>query len=551
VPARSNPLARSAVQATLTCTGISLDRGAEPVLRDISFRVTPGTCLGVIGPNGVGKSTLLRVLAGLEVPDSGKVTIVPAGATCTYVDQERHPTPGETVRHALLRRSGIEAAEKELQSAAEAMSGGDPAAIERYSEALERISSLGMDTGSSVDAALSDAGLEMLAERDTTVLSGGEAAKLALAAASLAPGDILLLDEPTNDMDFEGLARIEELVTSRHAATVVVSHDRAFLERTVTSVLELEEHGHTARLFEGGWAAYEEERATALRHASDAYSTYDSQRRRLEDRARREREWATTAVRKEKRAPRDNDKAQRDFRINRTERLASRARRTERATERLEVVEKPWEGWQLRFTISETQRAGDVVCRLDGAVIVRGDFRLGPIDLQVSWGERLAVTGRNGAGKSTLVAALLGRATLSEGSWHIGPGVVVGELGQERVSLSGTRTLLEAVSDRCSLTTTEARTLLAKFGLGAQHVIRPGTSLSPGERTRAELATFQARGVNLLVLDEPTNHLDLPAIEQLEEAIESFGGTIILVSHDRRMLEQVRLTRRVGLGEST
>jgi ATPase subunit of ABC transporter with duplicated ATPase domains len=394
---------------------------------------------------------------------------------------------------------------------------------------------------------MSEAGLEGLSGRDTSVLSGGEAAKLALCAVALSPADILLLDEPTNDLDFEGLARLEDLVVSRRGATVVVSHDRAFLERTVTAVLELDEHDHTASLFEGGWQAYEEERATARRHAEEAYAVYDARRRGLEARARREREWATTGVRKEQRAPRDNDKAQRDFRINRTENLAARARRTERQAERLEAVDKPWEGWQLHFTINETHRSGDVVARLDGATIARGGFRLGPIDLQISWGERLAIVGRNGAGKSSLVAAILGRIPLEQGARHLGPGVVVGELGQERRALSQATTLLEAVSARLDLTNTQARTLLAKFGLGADHVTRPGASLSPGERTRAELATFQARGVNLLVLDEPTNHLDLPAIEQLEQALESFGGTIVLVSHDRRLLEQVRLTRRVEL----
>ena len=175
---------------------------------------------------------------------------------------------------------------------------------------------------------------------------------------------------------------------------------------------------------------------------------YDSRRRSLDARARREREWATTGVRKEQRTPRDNDKAQRDFRINRTEKLASRARRTEREAERLEVVDKPWEGWQLRFTINETHRSGDVVARLDSAVIVRGDFRLGPIDLQISWGDRLAIVGRNGAGKSTLVAAMLGRIPLAGGARHLGPGVVVGELGQERRALSQDTTLLDAVCAR-------------------------------------------------------------------------------------------------------
>jgi ATPase subunit of ABC transporter with duplicated ATPase domains len=554
MPVRPNSLSRSVAQgahaaATLVCRDVCLDRGAQPVLAHVSFTVGPGTCLGVVGPNGVGKSTLLRVLAGIEVPDSGTVELAPRGASCVYVEQERVADTArtETVRQALVRRSGVEQAVEELNRAAAGLGAGEPGAHDRYEIALERVASFGSDHDAAVDAALSDAGLTELSERAVAVLSGGEAAKLALSAMAVAPADILLLDEPTNDLDFEGIARLEDLVASRRGATVVVSHDRAFLERTVTSVLELYENDHTASMFEGGWQAYEGERATARRHAQEAYALYSERKKALDSRARREREWATTGVRKEQRSMRDNDKAQRDFRINRTEKLAARARRTERESERLEVVDKPWEGWQLRFTINESHRSGDVVARLDAAVVVRGDFRLGPIDLQISWGDRLVVVGRNGAGKSTLLAAMLGRIQLAEGAQHLGPGVVVGELGQERRALSGSTTLLEAVCTRLGLTTTEARTLLAKFGLGPDHVTRSGASLSPGERTRAELATFQSRGVNLLVLDEPTNHLDLPAIEQLESALSSFGGTVVLVSHDRRLLEEFHLTRRIEL----
>ena len=283
--ARSNSRTPSAVNATLVCSGVSFDRGAEPVLRDVSFTVGAGTCLGVVGPNGVGKSTLLKVLAGLEVADSGKVLITPSRASGVYIEQERHPVPGETLRQALVRRSGIGAADQELKRAAVDMAAGEPGAAERYADALESMSLLGTDAESAVDAVLADAGLEAIADRETTVLSGGEAAKLALAAVALAPADILLLDEPTNDLDFEGLERIERLVTSRTGPTVVVSHDRAFLERTVTSVLEIDEHDHKGHVFEGGWAAYEEERATALRHAQEAYQTYESQKRKLDRRA--------------------------------------------------------------------------------------------------------------------------------------------------------------------------------------------------------------------------------------------------------------------------
>jgi ATPase subunit of ABC transporter with duplicated ATPase domains len=183
--------------------------------------------------------------------------------------------------------------------------------------------------------------------------------------------------------------------------------------------------------------------------------------------------------------------------------------------------------------------------RLEHAVIERGDFRLGPVDLEIGWGERLAIVGPNGSGKTSLLLALLGRLPVVEGQRRIGPGVVVGELEQGRGAFAGETTLLDAFTAETGLIVSEARSLLAKFGLGAEHVVRAGTSLSPGERTRAGLAVFAARGVNCLVLDEPTNHLDLPAIEQLEQALDGYDGTLLLVTHDRRLLEAVHLTRTV------
>ena len=218
-------------------------------------------------------------------------------------------------------------------------------------------------------------------------------------------------------------------------------------------------------------------------------------------------------------SPRDNDKAQRDFRINRTERLASRARRTERALESLEVVEKPWEGWELRFDIRQAARSGDVVVRLEDAVVERGAFTLGPLTLDIGWAERVALVGPNGSGKTTLVDALLGRLPLARGTRRMGPSVVVGELAQDRRLLQAAAPLASSFAAATGLPPDHARSQLAKFGLGADAVLRPASSLSPGERTRAELAAFAALGVNFLVLDEPTNHLDLPAIEQLESAL--------------------------------
>jgi ATPase subunit of ABC transporter with duplicated ATPase domains len=537
-----------APHATLVAQHLTLARGDRLVLDDVSLTVAPGMCIGVVGANGVGKSTLLSVLAGRLEPDTGSVRRDPPRATVGLLDQEQRAVPGETVRAALARRTGVAAAEAELSATAAALGRGHQDAEDRYAAALERFVALsGGDLDARIDATLADLGVPGVAERVATTLSGGQAAKVALAAIELSRFDITLLDEPTNDLDFAGLDRLGGFVTSRHGGVVVVSHDRAFLEATVGPVLEIAEHDHRAHLFGGGWAAYLDQRETDRRHAEEAYRVYESQRAQLKARARTEREWATQGVRREKRRPRDNDKAQRDFRVNRTEQQASRARRTERALESLERVDKPWEGWRLEFTIEQAPRSGAVVARLEDAVIARESFRLGPVDLEIGWAERVALVGPNGAGKSTLVEALLGRLPLDQGRQHLGSSVVVGELGQDRSAVSSTASIVDRVVGRCRLTSTEARSLLAKFGLGVDQVARPASSLSPGERTRAELATFQGLGVNFLVLDEPTNHLDLPAIEQLESALASFGGTLLLVSHDRALLDAVQVTRTIDV----
>ena len=384
----------------------------------------------------------------------------------------------------------------------------------------------------------------------TAALSGGQRARSALAALLLSRHDVLLLDEPTNDLDFDGLERLEQFLGGRGGALVVVSHDRAFLERIVTSVVDIDEASHRATVYGGGFTTYLESKATARRHAEEAYGTYVSERDRLRSRERQQREWATVGVAKAKRSPRDNDKAQRDFRMNRTEKQASKVRITEKALENLEPVDKPFEGWQLHLDLAAARRSGDVVARLSGAVVRRGGWQLGPVDLEVRWADRLAIVGPNGSGKTTLLGALLGRAELAGGDRWMGPSVVIGELGQERRRFSGgDGTLLDAFLGAAGgdLATAPARSLLAKFGLGPSHVLRRAASLSPGERTRAELALLAGRGTNCLVLDEPTNHLDLPAIEQLEEALEGWEGTLLLVTHDRRLLESVRVTEHVEL----
>jgi ATPase subunit of ABC transporter with duplicated ATPase domains len=534
--------------ATVVARDLTKSFGPHLVLDRVTCTISPGSRIGVVAPNGTGKTTLLRLLAGLDRPDAGVVERQPQRATVGLLAQEPERRPAETLAAFLARRTGVRAAEVELDLASVALADGEHGAGDRYADALDTYLGLGgPDFDARVGEVLAEVGLDATRSGVAmTDLSGGQAARAALAALLLSRYDVFLLDEPTNDLDFSGIDRLERFVHGLGAGCVIVSHDRAFLDRTVTTVLELDEHAHTAKEFRGGWAAYLDERAVERRHAEEHYDTYVARRDELRGRAQRESEWAHQGVNKAKKSG-ETDKYIRHFNRASSERVAAKAKQTERMMDRLDPVEKPWEGWELRLEFSEAPRAGAVVARLAAAVVTRGDFVLGPIDLEIGHGERVALVGVNGSGKSTLLGALLGELELESGDRHLGPGVVVGTLDQRRARFVGDDGLLDAFVGDTGLAQTEARSLLAKFGLVAEHVARSVGSLSSGERTRAELARFVARGVNCLVLDEPTNHLDVTAIEQVEQALESFSGTIILVTHDRALLDAVPLTRRVEL----
>jgi ATPase subunit of ABC transporter with duplicated ATPase domains len=516
---------------TLAAAGITKSHGAHVVLAGVDLVVPPHARIGLVGPNGAGKSTLLDLLAGIDTADAGAIRRNPPTLAVGHMPQERDPRPSETLRAYLERRSGVGAAAAVMDGLA-ARLGNEPHLTVAYSEALDAyLERGGADFEARASAVLAELGLGIELERPLAGLSGGEAARAALASILLSRYDVLLLDEPTNDLDFAGLERLEVFLAGFDGSAVVVSHDRAFLDRTVTRIVELDEWTHGAREYAGGWSEYEAERARRLARHRERWEGYVSERERVEEQAQRMQRWEERGYGQGRKKKKSKD-VKKAF---------------AKKLDRLEAVEKPYEPWELRLGLAAATRSGDVVVRLERAEVVRGAFRLGPLDLEVSWGERLAITGPNGSGKTTLLDALVGRLPLDAGTRWAGPGVVLGDLEQRRATFTGYEPLLGAFVRESGLLVEEARTLLAKFGLGANDVLRAGASLSPGERTRAVLALLAARGVNCLVLDEPTNHLDVEAIEELERALDGYDGTVLLVTHDRVLLERFGATRTVDL----
>jgi ATPase subunit of ABC transporter with duplicated ATPase domains len=448
---------------TLAATDITKSYGADLVLDGVSLVVPPRARIGVVGPNGIGKSTLLRVLVGLEEPDSGRVTRRPPHLSVRYLAQERG-------------RRGA---------------------------------------------------------------SGGEAAREALYEILDAHDDVLCLDEPTNDLDFPGLALLERFVHRTPSAIVVVSHDRAFLERVVNRVVEFEAETRRVREFAGGWAGYERAREEARHRHERQYAQYRQERERF-DALLRERRGEARGGAKLAKASGGADRRG-------TRALSQKVRQAERRLEQLEAVEKPWQPWRLQFAFDAPSRGGKVVARLQRAVVERGGFRLGPVDLELRHGDRLAIVGPNGSGKTTLLEALVGELELAEGTRTIGRATRFGVLAQDRALFARDEPVLAPFRDQTGLSETEARTLLARFALFADELVRPARSLSPGERTRVSVALLAAEGANALVLDEPTNHLDLEAIEELEAALAGYEGTVVLVTHDHRFLEAFGVTRTLTL----
>ncbi|MGP9488025.1 ABC-F family ATP-binding cassette domain-containing protein [Glutamicibacter sp. AOP5-A2-7] len=532
--------------ATLVAKDLAGGHADRTLFSNLSFTLSPGEVYGIVGANGAGKTTLLRLLAGVDEPMVGSVSTAPDGAFIGWMPQEHERIAGESIAAYLARRTGCAQATAAMEATAEALGSGDPGADDAYAVAFEHwMASGAMDLEDRAPGVLAELGFELPTDSLMTALSGGQVARIALAALLLSRFDLVLLDEPTNDLDLAGLQRLESFITSLRAGVVLVSHDREFLARCTTGIVELDLAQHQVAVYEGGYDSYLEEREINRRHAREAYEEFAGKKADLVSRARTQREWSSQGVRNAMKKNPDNDKLRRKASNESSEKQAQKVRQMESRIKRLEEVAEPRKEWVLQFEIAAAERSSSVVSTLNEVALERGHFSFGPLSIQLNAGEKIGITGPNGAGKSTLLNLLLGKLTPDSGTATLGTSVAIGEIDQARSYLPEELPLGTAFENAVpEMTSADARTLLAKFGLKANHSAALVGALSPGERTRAGLALLQARGVNLLVLDEPTNHLDLPAIEQLEAALESYEGALLLVTHDRRMLENVRLDAR-------
>jgi ATPase subunit of ABC transporter with duplicated ATPase domains len=546
--------------STLTITDLDVAFGARTLFRGLDLTLADGDVTAVVGPNGSGKSTLMRTIVGELPVEHGSIRLAPRDATTAWLPQVL-PDPQESLLAYARRRTGVTAADRELEAATAAMASEAhtdadrmPLGADRYARALERWLALGSaDLEERLPEVAAKVGLDVELLRPLGSLSGGQAARASLVAVLLSHYDVLLLDEPTNNLDARGLDLMSEFVRSHAGPVLIASHDRDFLDAVATGIVELDLHQQRIGYYTGSYTDFVAERALRRGQAWEAYESYAETRDGLLGQSRQRQDWASKG-RRNVAASGETDKHIREKHKARADRQAGKGARLLRAAERLEAVDQPRKEWQLRYTITEGPPSAEVVATLADAVVERDGFRLGPVTLAVGRGDRIAITGDNGSGKTTLLAALLGHLPLTSGRQSLGTRVRLGVLDQKRRLLDDDAALLTVIrrqldddndgARREEWPVAEVRTLLAKFGLGSEHVDRPARSLSMGERTRALMALFQGRQVNTLVLDEPTNHLDIEAIEQLEAAVSSFSGTVLVVTHDAKVLSGIRPDRR-------
>jgi ATP-binding cassette subfamily F protein 3 len=509
--------------AVLIASDLAKDMAGEPLLRGVSFKLERRERLTIAGRNGAGKTTLLRMLAGETSIDGGEL-VLSKGVRVALHDQRPPRERDVSLRDYVLSgcREPLEL-EAELGRLETAMAAGDEAAMRRYADVYARFEAAGgygwRERARSVVHGLGFADADL--DRPLATFSGGQLTRGSLARALAAQPDLLLLDEPTNHLDIESLEWLEETLLALDAAVVLVAHDRWFLETVGTAVLELE--AGRARFFNGSWHNWRREQAAREMALGKAIEKQQAEIARMERFIERFRYKATKA-------------RQAQSRIKKLDKMER-------------ITRDPKDGRALAFAFKPPERSGRVIFELeDGCLEVPGRVLLEDVELWLERGEHVSLVGPNGTGKTTLIQALVGARALDGGKLRSGHNVKVGYLSQhaEELEGGGARTVLEACQKRTGLSPNQARALLGRFLFSGDEAEKPLSGLSGGERRRLSLAILVSSGANVLILDEPTNHLDLESREALEDALRSFQGSLLLVTHDRALLDAVG-TRTIAI----
>jgi ATP-binding cassette subfamily F protein 3 len=525
----------------LTVHQVSKSFGIEPVLHKISFTLNRGERLGLVGPNGCGKTTLLRILVGAEKADAGSVRFNPAGLRIGYLPQGLLPEPEDTLdSFLLLSESNVDSLTEEVKRLAEALvrQPGEPALQAAYDGTLNRLEAAAVNA-SRLPQVLGALGLgDYALDTPVATLSGGQKTRLSLARVLLNQPQLLLLDEPTNHLDLEMLNWLEHWLQGFSGAALVVSHDRAFLDGVATSILEIDPQAHTARQYAGNYAAYLEQKLSEQEKQWQEYREQQGEIAQLQS--------AITHVRglaKFKKGGKadSGDKFAKGFFANRAKETIRRAKQLEARLERLmteDRVEKPKANWQMKLEFEDTPVSGRDVLVLEDLSLGYGEnVLLEGIHQTLRYGSRTALIGPNGSGKTTLLRTILGRLEPLAGRVRLGTGVKVGYMAQEQEDLQPELNAYQVICREAAFSETDARTFLHRFLFTGDDVFVPVGSLSYGERARLSLACLVAQGCNFLLLDEPVNHLDIPSRSRFEQALGSFEGTVLAVVHDRYFIE--------------
>lgn len=523
----------------LTAHHLYKSYGIQPILQDISFSISKDERIGLIGPNGCGKTTLMCILAGIEEPDSGNAASTRLNQRIGYLAQGLDFTSEQTLQTALKSDTiSQEELEAEIASLASALSShpNDSTLQQRYDAALTKLSTVNLQPAT-ILAPLGLADIPM----DTPIahLSGGQKTRLMLARVLLEEPHLLLLDEPTNHLDIEMLEWLEDWLNRFQGAALIVSHDRAFLDNTVTSIFELNPSTHSLCTYPGNYADYLEQKLTERERLAEAYQDQQDEIAQLRTAAAHIR--GLTKMKKGGKAD-GGDKFAKGFFGNRaTKNVAGRAKHIEARIEKLlteDRIEKPRSSWQLKLEFGGPAHQSKDVLIAEKVSIGYDQPLLTDLNLHIRAGQRIALTGPNGSGKTTLVRTIAGKLEPLAGNLRLGGTVKLGYMAQEQELLDPNLSALQTIQSIAPFNETEARNFLHYFLFKGDDSLRAAGTLSFGERARLQLGFLVAQGCTFLLLDEPINHLDIPSRARFEEALANFKGTVLAIVHDRYFIER-------------